>query len=42
VIVVETWATYNPRFKIGMDPIEMKSFIFSRLRFAPQLRYSSS
>ncbi|MDQ2093271.1 TadE/TadG family type IV pilus assembly protein [Rhodalgimonas zhirmunskyi] len=42
VIVVETWATYNPRFKIGMDPIEMKSFIFSRLRFAPQLRYSAN
>ncbi len=41
VILVETWSTYRPMFKIGMDPVEIKSFIFTRLRFSPQLKFCS-
>lgn len=39
VILVETWSTYTPLFKIGMDPVEIRSFIFTRLRFSPQLKF---
>lgn len=41
VILVETWSTYTPLFKIGMDPVEIKSFIFTRLRFSPHLGFCS-
>lgn len=39
VVLVETWSTYTPLFKIGMDPVEIRSFIFTRLRFSPQLKF---
>ncbi|MDQ2089457.1 TadE/TadG family type IV pilus assembly protein [Marimonas arenosa] len=39
VVLVETWATFQPLFNIGMGNVEMQSFVFTRLRFAPQLRF---
>ena len=39
IIIVETWSTYTPLFKIGLDPVELRSFVFTRLRFAPQLKF---
>ncbi|MEZ5714120.1 MAG: pilus assembly protein [Paracoccaceae bacterium] len=39
IVLVETWSTYEPLFNIGMDDVEMHSFVFTRLRFAPQLRF---
>lgn len=41
MVLVETWSTYKPLFKIGMEDTVMNTFVFTRLRFAPQLRYSS-
>lgn len=40
IILIETWSTYSPIFKIGMEPTTISTFVFTRLRFAPQLRYS--
>lgn len=42
IVLVETWSTYNPLFRIGMDPTEIKTFVFTRLRFAPQLKFSAT
>jgi hypothetical protein len=39
IILVETWSTYNPLFRIGMDPVDIQTFVFTRLRFSPQLRF---
>lgn len=41
MVLVETWSTYEPLFKIGMDDTVINTFVFTRLRFAPQLRFSS-
>jgi hypothetical protein len=42
IVLVETWSTYEPLFNVGLDPVELKSFVFTRLRFAPQLRFASN
>ena len=42
IVLVETWSTYEPLFNIGMEDVEIKTFVFTRLRFAPQLRYCST
>ncbi|WP_322866550.1 TadE/TadG family type IV pilus assembly protein [Aquicoccus sp. G2-2] len=42
IVLVETWSTYEPLFNVGLDPVVLKSFVFTRLRFAPQLRFSST
>jgi hypothetical protein len=42
IILVETWSTYNAPFNIGMDPVEINTFVFTRLRFSPQLRFCST
>ncbi|MDU8929985.1 pilus assembly protein [Alisedimentitalea sp. MJ-SS2] len=42
VILVETWSTFTPLFNIGMDPVEIRTFVFTRLRFAPQLPFCRS
>lgn len=39
IVLIETWSTYEPLFNIGMDDVELHSFVFTRLRFAPQLRF---
>ena len=42
MVLVETWSTFEPLFNIGMDPTVINSFVFTRLRFAPQLKYSNA
>ncbi|PYC46793.1 hypothetical protein DI396_13880 [Litorivita pollutaquae] len=41
LIVVETGVHFKPVFKIGIDEHDMESFVFSRPRFAPQLKWES-
>lgn len=38
VVLVESWSTYSAPFNIGMDDVDINTFIFTRLRFAPQLK----
>lgn len=40
MVLVETWSTYKPLFRIGMSDTEISTFVFTRLRFAPQLRFN--
>ena len=42
MVLVETWSTYKPLFRIGMENTVINTFVFTRLRFAPQLKFSSS
>ena len=42
VVLIETWGTFEPLFNIGMDDVVMRSFVYTRLRFAPQLRYCNN
>ncbi len=39
IVLVETWSTYEPLFNIGMDDTLLRTYVFTRLRFAPQLTY---
>ncbi|MBJ6370561.1 pilus assembly protein [Sedimentitalea sp. CAU 1593] len=39
VILVETNNTFEPLLNIGMDPIQLENFVFTRPRFAPQLKW---
>lgn len=40
VIIVETWSTYAPPFKVGLAQQDLYNFVFTRPRFAPQLVWS--
>ena len=40
VIVVETFVKYDPPFKTGLQPREIKNFVFTRPRYAPQVLWS--
>lgn len=40
MVLVETWSTYEPALKVGLGDQEIKTFVFTRLRFAPQLKFS--
>ena len=43
VIVVETWDDYIPDFRgVGLGAFEIKTYSFTRPRFAPQILYSNS
>ena len=42
VVLIETWNTFEPLFNIGMDDVEIHTFVFTRLRFAPQLPFCST
>lgn len=42
IVLVETWSSYTPLFNIGMDDVVLRTFVFTRLRFAPQLRFCGS
>lgn len=42
IVLVETWSTYHPLFNVGLGDVELKTFVFTRLRFAPQLRFCST
>ncbi|MCF3593322.1 pilus assembly protein [Rhodobacteraceae bacterium LMO-12] len=39
MVLVETWSTFEPSLKVGLDDQEIKTFVFTRLRFAPQLKF---
>jgi hypothetical protein len=37
IMLVETWSTYEPPFKTGLEQREIKNFVFTRPRFAPRV-----
>ncbi|MBM1688771.1 TadE/TadG family type IV pilus assembly protein [Sulfitobacter geojensis] len=37
VMLVETWSTYEPPFRTGLEEREIKNFVFTRPRFAPRV-----
>lgn len=37
VMLVETWTTYDPPFKTGLEQREVRNFVFTRPRFAPRV-----
>ena len=39
VIMVETWENYNPIFSVGLDPFVIRTYSFTRPRYAPQVLY---
>lgn len=39
VILVETNNTFEPLLNIGMDTVQLENFVFTRPRFAPQLKW---
>ena len=40
IMVVETWSTYDPPFKTGLEQKEIKNFVFTRPRYAPRVLWS--
>ncbi|MDK3019478.1 TadE/TadG family type IV pilus assembly protein [Pseudodonghicola flavimaris] len=42
VILVETEATYEPPFAVGIGTKHLDNFVFTSLRFGPQLAWSDS
>lgn len=42
VIIVETWSTYAPPFRVGLEEQDLYNFVFTRPRFAPQVIWASS
>ncbi len=42
VIIVETWSTYAPPFRVGLEQQDLYNFVFTRPRFAPQLVWSDT
>lgn len=42
LIVVETWEDYNPVFQVGLDAFEIKTYSFTRPRYAPQVLFNNS
>ncbi|WP_371059987.1 TadE/TadG family type IV pilus assembly protein [Rhodosalinus sp. 5P4] len=42
IILVQTWADYNPLFRVGIGQQQFETFVFTRPRFAPQLVWSDS
>lgn len=41
IIIVETWAQYRPPFATGMGTPEIRNFVFTRPRYAPQVLFES-
>lgn len=42
VVVVETWSSYDPPFKTGLEETEIRNFVFTRPRYAPRVLWSAS
>lgn len=42
VILVETNNTFRPKFNVGLDPVQLENFVFTRPRFAPQLKWEGA
>lgn len=41
LILVDTWSGYKPPFNVGINQKDMHKFIFTRPRFAPQVKFES-
>ncbi len=39
-IIVETWDQYDPVFRVGLDPFEIKTYSFTHPRYAPQVLWA--
>lgn len=39
LILVETWSDYNPPFNVGINRQDLYNFVFTRPRFAPQVKF---
>jgi hypothetical protein len=42
ITVVETWVKYEPPFKVGMSSREIRNFVFTRPRYAPQVLFDAA
>lgn len=42
LVMVETWEDYDPVFQVGLDAFEIKSYSFTRPRYAPQIMFNNS
>lgn len=42
VILIETSNTFVPLFNVGIDPIPLDNFVFTRPRFAPQVAWAGA
>ncbi|MDX5402765.1 MAG: hypothetical protein LPK02_11215 [Rhodobacterales bacterium] len=41
LIIVETWSDYNPPFNVGIKRQYLYNFVFTRPRFAPQVKFET-
>ncbi len=41
LILVETWSDYSPPFNVGIERQDFYNFVFTRPRFAPQVKYEA-
>jgi hypothetical protein len=41
LILVETWTDYTPPFNVGIDRQNLYHFVFTRPRFAPQVKFET-
>ena len=41
LILVETWSDYNPPFNVGIKRQYLYNFVFTRPRFAPQVKFEA-
>ncbi|QUJ78001.1 hypothetical protein KDD17_09230 [Sulfitobacter albidus] len=42
VLLVETWANYEPPFKTGLERRVIDNFVFTRPRYAPQIVFDNA
>lgn len=42
IMLVETWSTYDPPFKTGLEQKEIKNFVFTRPRYAPRVLWQDA
>ncbi|HEY9019516.1 MAG: hypothetical protein QUV10_08180 [Paracoccaceae bacterium] len=40
LILVETWSDYSPPFNVGIERQDLYNFVFTRPRFAPQVKFA--
>ncbi|MGP6087475.1 TadE/TadG family type IV pilus assembly protein [Antarctobacter jejuensis] len=40
LVIVETWDQFVPIFKVGLDTFDIRTYSFTRPRYAPQLVFS--
>lgn len=42
LILVETWEDYTPVFRVGLAPLEIRTYSFTHPRYAPQVLYAGA